>query len=65
MKLIELTADGTKLLREVEPAVARVQARILAPLAPADRNHFVRLLAQLADLHNEVTPAPVRAVVSR
>ena len=61
-KVIELTADGAGLLRRVGPAVQRVQERILAPLAPADRETFVRLLALLADVHNEVTPAPVRSM---
>lgn len=65
VKLIELTAAGTRLLRRAKPAVQRVQDRIMAPLAPADRDSFVRLLAQLADVHNEVTPAPVRSVVVR
>lgn len=65
VKLIDLTAEGAALLRRVRPVVRRVQERILEPLAPADRDSFVRLLAQLADLHNEVTPAPVRTAAAR
>ncbi len=65
VKAIELTGEGTRLLRRVEPAVQRVQDRILAPLAPEDRASFVRLLAELADVHNEVTPAPVRSLAAR
>ncbi len=61
VKLIELTPDGGRLLRRVAPAVRRVQDRILAPLAPVDRDSFVRLLAQLADVYNGLTPAPLRS----
>ncbi|TPG57171.1 MarR family transcriptional regulator [Roseomonas nepalensis] len=59
-KRLRLTAEGAALLRRVEPAVRRVQDRLLAPLSPADRVTFMRLLAQLAEVHNEVTPAPLR-----
>jgi DNA-binding MarR family transcriptional regulator len=65
VKLIELTPDGGRLLRRVGPAVRRVQDRILAPLAPVDRDSFVRLLAQLADVHNGLTPAPLRSATAR
>ncbi len=53
IKLIELSPEGTTLLRRVGPAVRRVQERILAPLDPADRSTFVRILQQLADPKNE------------
>ena len=65
VKLIELTPDGARLLRQVRPAVQRVQDRILAPLAPADRESMVRLLGQLAEMHNDVTPAPLRGAAAR
>ena len=64
VKLITPTAKGLRLLRLVGPAVRRVQDRLLAPLASADRDSFVRLLAQLADLHNAITPAPMRSLGS-
>ena len=59
-KRLRLTGAGAALLRQVEEPVRRVQERLLAPLSPADRAAFLRLIAQLADLHNEVTPAPIR-----
>jgi DNA-binding MarR family transcriptional regulator len=65
IKTIELSPAGRALLRQVEPAVRRVQERILAPLAPADRDRFVGLLRQLADMHNQVTPAPLRTDAAR
>ena len=65
VKLLHLSAAGQDLLERVAPAVRRVQERLLAPLAPADRAAMIRLLAQLAHVHNEVTPAPLRAVAQR
>ena len=47
VKLITLSPAGRKLLHKAAPAVRRVQDRILAPLAPADRANLIRLLAQL------------------
>jgi len=61
IKLLHLTEAGVKLLRQVAPAVRRVQERLLAPLPPGDRAAMVRLLRELADRHNDVTPAPLRA----
>jgi MarR family transcriptional regulator, lower aerobic nicotinate degradation pathway regulator len=60
VKLLQLTLDGERLLRQVEPAVHRVQQRLLEPLAPADRATMIRLLAQIASVHNDVTSAPLR-----
>lgn len=54
--------DGERLLRRVEPAVRRVQHRLLEPLIPADRAALLRLLAQLATVHNDVTSIPLRTV---
>lgn len=62
IKLIALTDDGADLLTRVEPAVQRVQQRILGPLALEDRVTMLRLLAQLAKMHNEVTSAPLQAL---
>lgn len=65
VKLLRITPRGSKLLRDVLPAVQRVQERLLAPLAPGDRATMIRLLADLAELHNEVTPAPLRIAAQR
>ena len=61
VKLLRLTLEGERLLRQVEPAVRRVQQRLLEPLSPADRATMLRLLGQLAASHNEVTSVPLRA----
>jgi DNA-binding MarR family transcriptional regulator len=53
VKLLQISPAGATLLRAVEEAVQRVQDRLLAPLPPEDRATMVRLLKQLADLHEE------------
>jgi DNA-binding MarR family transcriptional regulator len=62
VKLLRLTAHGESLLRQVEPAVRRVQQRLLEPLSAVDRTALLRLLRQLAVEHNDVTSAPLKAV---
>jgi DNA-binding MarR family transcriptional regulator len=47
IKPIRLTDAGQRLLTEVLPAVARIQARILAPLSPAERKTLMGLLRRL------------------
>ena len=47
VKLIRLTAKGAALLKRAEPAVRQVQERLLAPLAPPDRERFLALLSRL------------------
>ncbi|HYZ63858.1 MAG TPA: MarR family winged helix-turn-helix transcriptional regulator [Acetobacteraceae bacterium] len=65
VKLLRLTPDGERLLERVMPAVQRVQERLLAPLPAADRAAMVRMLAEIGQVHNEVTPAPLRVVAQR
>ncbi len=60
IKLVLLSPAGLNLLHQVGPAVRRVQERLLAPLAPQDRGTIIRLLGELAELHNDATPAPLR-----
>ncbi len=65
VKTLSLTEEGAQVLQEVEPAVMRVQERLLAPLGAVDRVAFMKLLARIADVHNEVTSAPLRVVGQR
>ncbi len=60
VKRLRLTPAGAALLRRAEAPIRRVQDRLVAPLAPVDRATLIRLLAELADVHNEVTTAPLR-----
>jgi DNA-binding MarR family transcriptional regulator len=65
VKRLALTPAGARLLQEVEPAIARAQERILAPLAPEDRRRFMDLLGQLVELNNGASRVPLRLVASR
>lgn len=53
------------MVEQVMPAVRRVQERLLAPLSPAGRTAMVRMLGEIAQVHNEPTPAPRRVVAQR
>jgi DNA-binding MarR family transcriptional regulator len=61
VKLLTITKAGARLLREIAPAVARAQARMLQPLKPADRKTLLALMTQLVDLNNEASRVPLRA----
>jgi MarR family transcriptional regulator, lower aerobic nicotinate degradation pathway regulator len=50
-KRLRLTPEGSRLLAEADPAVERAEARILAPLAPAERARMLRLLGALVAAH--------------
>ncbi len=54
-KLLYVTTEGRRAVARMKGAVDRVQHNILAPLAVADREVFMRLLAQLVTGH-EQTP---------
>jgi DNA-binding MarR family transcriptional regulator len=55
---VELTDAGERLVREMEATVARVQERILAPLAPEERLPFTRMLARIVDAYEGAEDAP-------
>ncbi len=59
-KRLRLTDAGTDLLAAVEPAVARAQERILAPLPPDQRQAFVRMLEHIVDINNTHSRVPLR-----
>lgn len=65
IKLLWITEQGADLLRQVEPVIGQVQHRLLAPLRPKDRSVFVRLLAAIADVHNDLVSAPLRPEAGR
>lgn len=65
VKVLRLSRQGRRILKDVEPAAIRAQERILAPLKPEDRTRFVALLAQLVALNNEASRAPLRVVSAR
>jgi DNA-binding MarR family transcriptional regulator len=58
---VELTATGEQLVHEMEPTLARIQERILAPLAPEERAPFTRMLARIVEYY-DVEDGASRAV---
>ena len=55
IKLVTLAPAGREILRHAEPAILRVQARLMKPLGRADGETLTRLLAQLADAHADLS----------
>jgi DNA-binding MarR family transcriptional regulator len=56
IKLLTLASRGRGVLRLAEPAVRRVQQRLLAPLSARDAETLGRLLLKLADEHDHILP---------
>lgn len=54
IKVLRLSAAGSKVLDGVKPAVRRVQQRLLEPLEPGQRTEMIRLLEQLIRSHEHV-----------
>jgi DNA-binding MarR family transcriptional regulator len=61
VKLLTLTKAGAALLRDIAPAVAQAQVRMLQPLKASDRKALMALMSQLVDLNNEASRVPLRA----
>ena len=51
-KVPRITAEGRAMLREATPGVRRVQARLMAPLSPAERRTFDALCRKLLSTHH-------------
>jgi DNA-binding MarR family transcriptional regulator len=49
VKLLKLSPAGQEILLQVEPAIRRVQERLVAPLSPGEGKTLIRLLARMAD----------------
>ncbi|TWT05159.1 MarR family winged helix-turn-helix transcriptional regulator [Reyranella sp. CPCC 100927] len=58
-KVLRTTATALRLLDRAEATVRRSQERILAPLTPAERRTFMRLLSKLVDINNALSRAPM------
>ena len=62
VKRLRTTRRGKALLDRIDAAVERAQRRILAPLAPAERRHFMVLLTKLVQINNRYSRVPLRVV---
>lgn len=58
VRLLHITTAGIALLEAAEPAVARTQALILAPLSPSQQRNFIELLNRLVAENNALSRAP-------
>ena len=58
VRLLSITAVGTKLLRELVPPMLNAQIRMLDPLTKTERETFMRLLQKVVEANNEHSRAP-------
>jgi DNA-binding MarR family transcriptional regulator len=58
VRLLVLTDEGRAMLDKVLPGMQRAQERMLAPLPPAERAEFMRMLRTLVRANNELSRAP-------
>ena len=59
-KSLHITAAGSRMIRDIEPAVEATQRLILAPLKVNERAAFMQMLKHLVHLNNEHSRAPLR-----
>lgn len=58
VRMLTLTADGQKLLREATPGMLRAQQRLLEPLTAAQRKTFMGLMRTIVQASNSLSRAP-------
>ena len=61
VRLLTITDAGRTLLAAVAPGMLKAQDRMLAPLSPAERSEFMRMLRLLVEANNELSRAPSSA----
>ena len=64
-KSLRVTAAGSRMIRDIDPAVAATQRLILAPLKASERSAFMTMLKHLVHLNNEHSRAPLRPRLAR
>jgi DNA-binding MarR family transcriptional regulator len=58
-KMLFATADGVALVKQIQEATERVQARILGPLTVAEQKTFLGYLDRLVLFHNHASRVPI------
>lgn len=58
-RALTITPDGTRMLASMEAGALRLRERLLAPLTPTERRHFMELLAKLVRENNAHSRAPL------
>jgi DNA-binding MarR family transcriptional regulator len=61
-KLITMTEEGERLMREIMPKVRAVQDKTLAPLTETERQTFMALLRKAVNANNDESRAPLRSL---
>ena len=59
-KHVAVTPRGRRLLTTMAPVVDTIQDRIMAPLSPAERREFGRMLNVLVEAHSASIPADTK-----
>ncbi len=59
-RLITPTEKGLQALQAAVPRMLKSQARLLAPLSPAERKEFMRLMNVLIDANSELSNTPTK-----
>ena len=59
VKLLQITAAGKALLRDMAPAIEASQRRILAPLSASKQAQFMAMLSELVEKNNDLSRAPI------
>lgn len=62
---LDLTLAGQQALADAIPSMLKAQEQILAPLSPAERAEFMRMLRVLVTQNNELSRAPSDSTVER
>lgn len=53
-RLSVITAEGLKLINDLQESIHRSQELLIEPLSPEDREVFMKLLARLVDAHEKM-----------
>ncbi|MGE0211894.1 MAG: MarR family winged helix-turn-helix transcriptional regulator [Parvibaculaceae bacterium] len=62
---VRITALGARLVREMQGSMARAQQRFLAPLDPAERRLFTRMMQKIINGENAASRAPLTLPADR
>ncbi len=60
MRIANLTAEGTRIARDMEHASLRAQSKLMKPLSPEKRETLMKLMTELVEANNEFSRAPAR-----
>jgi DNA-binding MarR family transcriptional regulator len=58
-QLLNVTPQGQRAVRKIQPMIDRSEQRILAPLSASDRRKFMEMLTQLVNVNNAYSRAPL------